>query len=265
MAAARLGLVELDLLATHAGASIPYPLRVPSFGRIAGERDELFAMAGETLRLRDLADEDGPVGLAAELVAALTNRRGTVDVVITGSDGPVAVVAIVHGHRALLCRQTPQDAADLLVDVRHVALDDLVEVLVGLVPPLPGTKTMPVCLPTAGLRAAHELVTSGEPNLEHRLYDVIAEHGGRADDLDALLAAADGATGGGQAGATRRSALGMDVRAGAELSWLDTPRGRLRVGAEPTRGGHEWLSANPLRPHDLHVALAKLVELARGR
>jgi hypothetical protein len=36
------GLVELDLLATYTGATIPFPLEIPSFGRIPDERDELF-------------------------------------------------------------------------------------------------------------------------------------------------------------------------------------------------------------------------------
>jgi hypothetical protein len=32
------GLVELDLLAAHAGVRFPFPLRIPEFGRIPGER-----------------------------------------------------------------------------------------------------------------------------------------------------------------------------------------------------------------------------------
>src|SRR2546429_471587 len=105
MAPAELGLVELDLLATHAGATIPFPLRVPSFGRLPGERAELFAAAGETLSLRELADEDGPTGLAAELAAALARRRGTVDLVANDA----RAVAILYGTQALLCRQRPGD------------------------------------------------------------------------------------------------------------------------------------------------------------
>src|SRR6266540_2738243 len=100
------GLIELDLLATHAGVPVPFPLRVPSFGRIAGEREVLLAAAGQTLRMRGLADETGPVGAAAELVTALREHRGTVDLVL---DGTTLVVAMVYRSFALICHQVGDD------------------------------------------------------------------------------------------------------------------------------------------------------------
>ena len=39
---------------------VPFPLQVPSFGRIPPERDLLLATAGQTLWLRGLADAEGP-------------------------------------------------------------------------------------------------------------------------------------------------------------------------------------------------------------
>lgn len=263
MAPARFGLVELDLLRTHAGAAIPFPLRVPSYGRIPGERDELFAAAGETLQLRELANDYGPTGLAADLVAALTGRRGTVDVVLTGSGPPVGMVAIVHGASAMLCRQTLDDVANGLIEVRRVSLEALADALIDLIPDVPGAKSMPIRLPAAAVRAATEALAAGEGDLERRLYEVVAEHGGQADDLDSLVAALPSVTGTGQAGATRFSEHGKDVRVGTELSWLDGPQGRLRVDASPD-GGDAWVSVNPLRRTDLQAAIQELVDLARA-
>src|SRR5690348_15102109 len=99
------GLVELDLLAAHAGARFPFPLRIPEFGRIEGEREVLLAAAGSTLRVRGLAGDRGPVGLAAEVVTALREYRGTVDLVLAGPDSGAGTVAMVYRSWALICSQ----------------------------------------------------------------------------------------------------------------------------------------------------------------
>ncbi|WP_414636370.1 ESX secretion-associated protein EspG [Actinophytocola sp.] len=65
----------------------------------------------------------------------------------------------------------------------------------------------------------------------------------------------------GQLGATTPTRQHTDTRAGTELSWLDTLKGRIQVTTYPTNGG--WLSINPLRPDHLRTAITELVELIR--
>src|ERR1044072_685738 len=81
------GLVELHLLAAHAGVRFPFPLRIPEFGRIPGEREVLLAAAGVTLRARGLARERGPIGVAAEGGTALREPPGAVGLVLTAPVG----------------------------------------------------------------------------------------------------------------------------------------------------------------------------------
>jgi hypothetical protein len=223
------GLVELDLLAAHAGARFPFPLRVPEFGRIAGEREVLLAAAGVTLRVRGLAGERGPLGVAAEVVTALSEYRGTVDLVLTGPDVAVGFVAMVYRSWALICRQPlTGNPATNGVRIRRVAQNALADELIGMVPEVEPALAMPITLPPDG----------GDP--------------GVLDELGRLLPEL---TGTGQLGATRRAA----GRAGAELSWLDGPRGRVRQNR--TEDG--WISVNPLRRNDMRFAFDNLAMIAR--
>jgi len=226
------GLVELDLLATHAGTRFPYPLRVPEFGRIAGERDVLLAAAGVTLRARGLAGERGPLGVAAEVVTALREHRGTVDLVLTGQDGVVGVVAMVYRSWALICRQPlTGDLASNGLRIRRVAQNALADELIALVPDVESAVTMPITLPPEG----------GDPAV--------------LDELGRLLPAL---TGTGQLGAGRRGTGGV-TRSGTELSWLDGPRGRVRVNHAD--GG--WISVNSLRQNEMRYALNNVAMIAR--
>jgi hypothetical protein len=248
----RFGLVELDLLATHAGATIPYPLRVPSFGRVPGERDELFAAAAEALQVRGLADADGPAGPAADVVAALARRRGTVDLVVRGPGGERGAVAMVYGKHAVVCKQ--EFAGEQLVDVRRIPLSAVATALTALVPDLVAATAMPVRLP-----AAAALVSAGH-------HQVVAEHGGDPDELDALTDLVSAVEGGGQLGATTTTREGADVRdarTGPELCWLDTPSGRVRVTTPSPSETDGWISVNPLSPSTLRQAAEDLVEALR--
>jgi EspG family len=223
------GLVELDLLATHAGARFPFPLRVPEFGRIAGEREVLLAAAGVTLRARGLAGERGPLGVAAEVVTALSEYRGTVDLVLAGPGSAVGVVAMVYRSWALICRQPlTGDPATTGVRIRRVAQNVLADELTGMVPEAEPALAMPITLPPDG----------ADPH-------VLDELGGLLPEL----------TGAGQLGATRRAT----GRAGTELSWLDGPRGRVRVN----RSEDGWFSVNPLRQNEMRYALHDLAMIAR--
>ncbi|MFC4855403.1 ESX secretion-associated protein EspG [Actinophytocola glycyrrhizae] len=247
----RFGLVELDLLATHAGATVPYPLRVPSFGRVPAERDELFAAAAETLQVRGLADAAGPAGLAADVVAALARRRGTVDLVVRGPAGERGAVALVYGKHAVLCKQDFDDDTRL-VDVRRIPLSAVATALTALTPDLAAATAMPVRLP-----AAAATVSTGH----HR---TVTEHGGNPDELDALTDLITEVEGGGQLGATATTREGGDIRdtrTGPELCWLDTPSGRVRVTTPTAADG--WISVNPLSPSALRSAAEELVEALR--
>ena len=226
------GLVELDLLATHAGVRFPFPLRVPEFGRIEEEREVLLAAAGVTLRARGLAGERGPLGVAAEVVTALREYRGTVDLVLTGPHGAVGVVAMVYRSWTLICRQPlTGDPAANGVRIRRVAQNALADELLGMVPEVEPAVTMPITLPPDG----------GDP-------DVLDELGRLLPEL----------TGAGQLGATRRGTGGA-ARAGTELSWLDGPRGRVRVN----RADDGWISVNSLRQNEMRSALNNVAMIAR--
>ncbi|GAB3429099.1 ESX secretion-associated protein EspG [Actinophytocola sediminis] len=224
------GLVELDLLAEHAGARFPFPLRVPEFGRIAGEREVLLAAAGVTLRARGLAGERGPLGIAAEVVTALRECRGSVDLVLTSPGTTVGVAAVVYRSWALICRQPlTGDPATTGVRIRRIAMNTLAEELNGMVPEIEATVTMPITLPPDG----------GDPQ-------ALEEVGGVLPEL----------LGAGQLGATHRGT----GRAELELSWLDGPRGRVRVD----RGEDGWISVNSLTQKEMRHAL-NIVAMIAGR
>lgn len=223
------GLVELDLLAAHAGARVPFPLRVPEFGRIEGEREVLLAAAGLTLRARGLAGERGPLGVAAEVVTALREYRSTVDLVLVAPDSAIGVVALVYGSWALICHQPfTGSLAKNGVRIRRVAQNALADELIKLVPDVQPAVTMPITLPPDDI----------DRDLLESVGDVLPE-----------------LTGTGQLGATRRSA----VRAGPEVSWLDGPRGRVQVN----RTADGWMSVNPLRHSDVRSTLDELAVIAR--
>ncbi|MDI2031038.1 ESX secretion-associated protein EspG [Saccharopolyspora sp. TS4A08] len=253
------GQVELDLLAAHAGVTWPFPLRIPSFGRIAGERETLFAAAGHTLRLRGLADDDGPAGAATELVTALRQYRGTVDLVLVDETGASAVLAMLYRSSVLVFEQRLDGDPATTVRIRRVAPKALVDELVALVPEHPPAKSMPINLPHRVVDDVAALNEIDDDRLKQRRFrELVRDCGGDPGALDRLVAVLPALTGRGQLGATRRTSRG-DERRGAELSWLDGPHGRLRVNR--TDGG--WVSLNPLRPAVVRAALTDLVSTAR--
>lgn len=136
-------LVEMDLLATHAGVRWPFPLRVPSFGRLESERAELLAEAARGLRQRGLATDHGPSGMAHELVTALREYRGAVDLVVVGTE-VLGAVAMVYGDHAVVCRQ---DLGTSTVRAIKVSAAELSDELVALVPHNRAAQTMPLTLP----------------------------------------------------------------------------------------------------------------------
>lgn len=266
------GLVELDLLATYAGAGIPFPLQVPSFGEVPPERDLLFAAAGETLQLRGLADDDGPLELADELATMLAGRTGTIDLVIGGPDWQSGAVAMVDSRRAVLCLQRFNDAERDLVEVyRVVDTDSLAAELVRLAPQWPGGHSIPVRLPLRGVRAAQAVLDaelenpSGDPETaDQRLRAALRDNGVDATAAAKLVSVLYPLECYGQFGVTRPGPDGQDVRVGAELSWIDTPRGRYSIASTAVgENGDGWVSINPLHADDLLGAVRGLVSTAR--
>ncbi len=254
VSAVHFGLVELDLLATHAGVPFPYPLRVPSFGRIAGERDALLAEAGHALRTRGLADGHGPVGAAAELVRALREHRGAVDLVVSAAGAATGVVAMAHRTGAVVCGQTFGAGT---VSVRRVAGTAMTGELAEFVPDVPAAATIPITLPPGTVRDALRLLGEpGDESVAHQhLRDLVRDNGGDADGVDRLTELLPTVTGRGQLGATRRAG----GRAGPELSWLDGPRGRVRVD----HADDGWTSINPLRHNEFLQELGAATAIAR--
>lgn len=189
-----LQLVEMDLLATHAGVPFPFPLRVPSFGRRTDERDMLLAEAGHALCDRGLATAHGPAGVAAELVTALREHRSAVDLVVIGNGTVTGMVAMVYGDQAMLCRQPLHAERAGTVRVTRIAATALADEFAGLIPNTSAVKALPITLP---------------PGVVDQLVDL----------FPAL-------TGQGQLGVTRGGSRPLEV------SWLDSPSGRVRVSGD---------------------------------
>ncbi|MEV6238484.1 ESX secretion-associated protein EspG [Lentzea sp. NPDC051838] len=200
-------LVEMDLLATHAGVRWPFPLRVPSFGTRASERADLLAEAGHGLQARGLAEPHGPTGMAEELVTALQEHTAVVDLVIPGT----GAVAMVYGNDALICTQH-----ESTVRATQVEAETLADELAQLVPQLKPAQIMPITLPPDAV-------------------------------LDLEI------TGQGQAGVIKGGQR-------QEVSWLDGPKGRVRVDVS----GNGWVSVNPMRHNDLVRAIGELAATARA-
>jgi hypothetical protein len=243
------GLAELDLLTTHAGVRMPFPVRVPCYGRTAAERTAMLAMAGATLTAHGLADNTGPTGLAAELVTALRTLRGTVDLVTTGAaTGPVGVLALRYGSSALMCRQMLTRTHPNLVEVTRIGQDELADELFRAVPRLTGASVVPISLDAGVLAAVSSAADEPEGATEDRLRALTRAAGGDPDELDRLASLLPTVTGRGQLGATRAD------RRIAELSWLDSPIGRVRID----HGKDGWVSVNPLHPKDIHRFVRRL-------
>jgi len=225
----RFELAELDLLATFAGVRLPFPLRIPSFGRIAGEREASLRAAGGSLAERGLATTEGPADLAAALVDALCGHHSSVDLVLAHKGSLTGFTAMIHEERAVLCGQ-PLGGTPGPVTVMKVAYDALADTFAGLLPELPAAPTLPITL----------------------------SPGAAGDDpaVEALSAVLPSVTGRGQLGVVRRS--GSEKRP-LELSWLDGPSGRVRIDHDE-RG---WVSVNPLRHNELVHVLREAAALAR--
>ncbi|MBK1783574.1 ESX secretion-associated protein EspG [Prauserella cavernicola] len=258
--AVRFGLAELDLLATYAGARPPFPLRVPSVGRIEDERRALLGSAGQALAERGLATGNGPLGLAADLVEALRGHRSTVDLVVAEGTETTGVVAMVCRHHTVVCRQSigGEPGPVTVTRVRTAALTDEFTVRIPKAAPAPA---LPITLPPGVVGDATRLLenTTGEAAPLRRARELVRERGGDESAVDALVTLLPSVVGRGQLGVVVRPEGGHAERP-RELSWLDGSRGRVRVDHDE-RG---WVSVNPLRHSELLRELRDAAALARG-
>ncbi|WP_020672389.1 ESX secretion-associated protein EspG [Amycolatopsis nigrescens] len=253
-------LVELDLLATHAGVPFPFPLRVPSFGRLADERDALLASAGHALHARGLATEHGPAGIADDLVDALREYRSAVDLVVIGARAVTGAVAVVHGDWALVCRQSLSGEQAGTVGVTRAPAATLSDELAGLIPSTPPASTMPITLPPGVVGDTLRLLekTADTPDTRQRVRDLVRSSGGDETVVDQLVDLFPVLVGRGQFGVVHRR--GSTVSRPREVSWLDSPRGRFRVNED----GAGWVSVNPLRHSELRRVLGEVAAEARA-
>ena len=105
------------------------------------------------------------------------------------------------------------------------------------------------------MRALHRTLLEAQNPLSHNEVQQLLEQYGIDEQVAvAMLAHLQPVTGNGQAGLARRTESGDWRRAAAELHWLDTPRGRVRL-VDRDDG---WLSVNPLTREVLRDELRAL-------
>ncbi|SFB43582.1 EspG family protein [Amycolatopsis marina] len=253
------GLPELDAIGAYAGRRPPFPLRVPSFGRIEGERDALLASAIRSLSERGLATTRGPVGIAADLVTALRQHRSTIDLVVVDGSVATGVVAVFHGPGALVCHQ-PIGGVPGPVTVLRVTAAALTDELVKQIPRVEAAQAIPITLPPGVVDDATRLQEGPTgAALQQRIRALVRERGGDEAAVDAVVNLLPSVPGRGQLGATVRRAGGA-VERPLETSWLDSPKGRVRVDKDPSG----WVSINPLRHSELLRALREAAAAARS-
>jgi hypothetical protein len=164
-------------------------------------------------------------------------------------------VAMVYQMWALLCVQSFTTGT---VAVRRIAQTELAGELTALVPDVPAATAMPITLPPGVAGDASRLLAdvTDDTVARRRLRDLLRVNGGDPDVVDRLADLLPSPACRGQLGATRRTG----GRTGTELSWLDGPAGRVRVD----HADDGWTSINPLRHHDLRLAVAEAATTARA-
>jgi hypothetical protein len=253
---------EVDLLCAAAGSAPPFPLRVRQVGRTSTERRAVLRAAGERLAARGLADERGPLGVAEAFAYLLQNAGTTLDLVLATGGDVLGAVVLARQDLAVLVTQelgTPDS-----VTMAELRLDDAVDELLWLIPKHDAAVAAPFSLPKAALDRVYQALRGrqGTPVGPDEWDGLLAAHG--IDDRLArrLVTHLQPVLGNGQMGlATRGGYANRWRRAGAELRWLDTERGRFQL-VDTDDGG--WLSVNPMHGQDLAAAVRGLALSLRG-
>ncbi|MGW5054185.1 ESX secretion-associated protein EspG [Actinokineospora sp. NPDC004072] len=244
---------EVDLLCTFAGVAAPFPMRIRSRGETEEERRAGFAQARARLDKRGLAGPDGPRGVAADFVHLLRHGSGALDLVVTRRGKAAGAVVLAQRDEAVLVEQA-MDQTNGAVQLLALPVRDAVDGLLRHVPAHPAPMAAPFSVPRAALDRVHQaIVAAPRPLGPDDLDRLRAAHG--LDDQTArrMVTHLQPVLGNGQAGVAVRRGTGW-TRAGEELRWLDTARGRFRLGDGP------WMSVNPLGPDELRAQVRALAE-----
>ncbi|CAM2913321.1 ESX secretion-associated protein EspG [Saccharomonospora xinjiangensis] len=246
-----LGSVEADIVGQALGVDVRRaPLRVRNTTTDPARRIRLTAIVGQRLADRRLSTSTALHPSLRTAFGLFANFR--VSVSISGIDGfgsPIAVLALTDGSQALGVTQN-SGADELLFSL--FSDDELVEVLAGVLPPMPPAEGSAVTVRGSAVehttaweerkaaeRAEDEEETSAFGNLQ--VVGTVAaprpqRRGHRPGDEDRLRLALSGKRlGGGHITVTRSA--GAEPRA---LSWLDTEQGRYLV--HDRRGNDEFLA-----------------------
>ncbi|SES44118.1 ESX secretion-associated protein EspG [Actinokineospora terrae] len=248
---------EVDLLCTFAEVSPPFPLRIGAIG----DRREAFAVARRELARRGLADGRGPRGVAGDLVHLLRNSAGAVDLMVARLGQSRGALVLAQRDEALLVRQDI-GLPGARVHVVALSLHDAIEHLVDLVPEHGPGMAAPFSLSQRALDQAYRAIQAATGTDEqprkldaHEVDRLLRDNG--IDDTTArrMTTHLQPVLGNGQAGvAERRGYADEWGRVGEEVRWLDTARGRFRLGTDSTG----WVSVNPLTREDLRAGIRSL-------
>lgn len=252
--------VEVDLLCVFAEVEAPFPLEIPATGQTDVEQRALFRSARESLTERDLADVNGPLGVAEDFVFLLRSCTGVVDMVLAKEEPTLAAAVLVHRDEALL---VTQDLAspERMVRMKPATLDEALDDLMRLVPRAEVPLTAPFSLPRRALAEAFDaLVARGEQLMAQEIDEVLRAQGIDDRVTRRMVSHLQPVLGNGQVGIARRDETEEQwQRAGEELRWLDTERGRFRLA-----GDDEWMSVNPLPRDEIRAEVRKMALRARG-
>lgn len=246
--------VEVDLLCVFAEVEAPFPLEIPASGNTDVEQRVLFKAAREQLTDRGLADANGPLGVAEDFVFLLRSCTGVVDMVLAKEELTLAAAVLVHRDEALL---VTQDLAseEQMIRMKPVTLDEALDDLVRLVPPVEAPMTAPFSLPRRAVEAAFTaMMERGESLMAQEVEEVLRQQGIDDRITRRMVSYLQPALGNGQVGTARRDETEDQwARFGEELRWLDTERGRFRLA-----GDDEWMSVNPLPREEIRSEIRKL-------
>lgn len=257
--------VEVDLLCVFAEVEAPFPLEVPATGQTGIEQRMRFREAREQLTGRGLADENGPLGVAEDFVFLLRSCTGVLDMVLATEKLDLAVALMTHRDESLLVTQQLSDP-DGVIWMKAVTLDEAIGDLMRLVPRVEAPRTAPFSLPRRAIEDAFDAMTSrgsDEPEslTGQEIEELLAAHGIDDRVTRRMVSHLQPVVGNGQAGVARRDDTEDQwQRAGDELRWLDTERGRYRLA-----GDDAWMSVNPLPRDEFRAELRRLAGQTRSR